>query len=144
MEDQLEENIYLDESAKKLILFTFRQYKVIAALWIALSIVSTAISILSLIVYRNIQPNNWTEIINYKFLPFLYLAIIITNVILLFHYYQANRAQKKAVTDFNQTLFVKSFEYYKTGNYVSICALILNLINSSFILYQNFKYYAAK
>lgn len=135
MEDKLEEKLFVDKETGKLILFTFRQYRIIALIWIIISFVSTAISAVNLYIAAGYQPVDWTETINYKIIPWLYLLIILANAFMLYYYYNAIRSQKHAVTDSDPFLFSKSFLWYKKGNYASICGLFLNLVNDSLILY---------
>jgi hypothetical protein len=136
MEDKLSDKIHIDEKSEELIRFNFRQYQVLTVLWILFSALSFAMGITRFTRYYRSRFTDWRDIFNLQVYAYIYLAMAILGLVQLYFYFNGIRYQKKAITESDQSLFTRSFQFYKTGNFISICLISVNLFCQAIFLYQ--------
>lgn len=136
MDDKLIEKIHIDEESEKLIRFTFKQYRVMAVLWITISMAAFTVSVIRIIKYQNYPINNWLEFFNIKVYPALFFITTAASIFQLYNYYSAIKFQNRAISESDQHFFSKSFAFYKKGNLLSIVILCITLFSDLILLYQ--------
>lgn len=137
MNDLLEEKIYVNEECQRLIRIVYRQYTILALLFFLTSLSATILEILRIYRFKDKVFDDSVNNFNFHIIPLIALFQIFLGIIQVYHYYNAVRFQKNAITESNQLLFNKSFLFYKRGNIFSMAVLLISLFYELVFLYQH-------
>lgn len=135
MEDQLTERIYIDEEGEKLLNTNYQLSTVLIGFFILGSLISLVRGAMLLIKYHGKQFIGWKLIFNFQVLPFV---MIVQAVLIFFQFYffiKGIRVQKRALTEFDQALFNKSYYYNRNYLYLVFPVVLINIFAGLIILY---------
>ncbi len=107
-----------------------------AFFWLIASALSLTIGVLRFINYYDYPFSDWYEVFNYRTYNYLFSAYTIIGLFQLYNYFHGIKYQKRAIEESNQNLFTKSFQYYKNGNYLSICGIGITIMTEFIFLIQ--------
>jgi len=144
MDDKLEVPLQVDQESKDLILFNFKQYQLVATLWVVVSFLVSGLIYINMLFFSRYQERDWLDTFTFRVSPWFNFSIIVANLVMLINYYQAFRSQKTAVLQNDSLLLRRSFRKYQLGNYAAICSLLLNIITSGLTLYHEILIYYTK
>ena len=144
MDYKLEVPLQVDQESKDLILFNFKQYQLVATLWVVVSFLVSGLIYINMLFFSRYQERDWLDTFTFRVSPWFNFAIIVANLVMLINYYQAFRSQKTAVLQNDSLLLRRSFRKYQLGNYAAICSLLLNIITSGLTLYHEILIYYTK
>ena len=135
MEDKLESSIEINDEGEIYILKTGRQYKVLAFIFVVLSLTGLVIQAMRIKRYGFKEYAEWQSTFSYTIIPVIFIIYLGFAAFQVSFYYKAIRIQNHAIYSFDKLLFNQSFRYYFLGNMMSIISMSIYIFVDLITLY---------
>lgn len=113
-----------------------RQYNTMAVLFSLMTLAGWIGSYWRIKAGLKMEASNWMNTFNYLIYPVALIFYGILTLMQLYYYYKGIKFQNKAISDFNQPLFEKSFRFYFMGNMLSIISMVFYLCMEAVMMFE--------